>query len=100
MYYSDWTESDQKTLIENMSSLPSGYAFSIWADSFNNKNPLIDQMSSDHVIRYYNHFYHVGPLEENRMEIKEALILSKKSASKINTTLSPRVFQEKTLNEF
>ena len=60
--------------------LSSGFAMSMWLENKYRRNYHIDEFWNDYEIRSFSHFYHVGPSEKLRNEMKEVLIISNENA--------------------
>ncbi len=80
-YYSNWTEEDATELFSALQSLPCGFALSTWKRNKYRANPFLEASHADVVVKTRNHFYHVGPTEDLRNEMIEALVISKSHAS-------------------
>jgi len=74
-YYDTWNEHDELQLVNKVKTLPCGYALSSWVSDGYKENPLIPLHFKDHIIRKVAHQYFVGPKEENRPKMVEALII-------------------------
>ncbi len=75
-YFNTWSEKDEVELGEILKSLPCHFILSTWHSNQFRTNALIDRNWSD--IRFQiitkEHFYHVGPSEDLRHPMVEALI--------------------------
>lgn len=79
-YYNNWNENDALELMYIVKQLSSGFAMSMWLENKYRRNYHIDEYWNDYAIRSYSHFYHVGPSENLRNEMKEVLIISNDNA--------------------
>jgi len=73
-YYNEWSEKDAIDLFECLKSLPCGFALSTWSYNRYRSNPLLPSDESVS-IKTFNHFYHVGPTEDLRNPMVEALVI-------------------------
>jgi len=74
-YIGEWEEDEAAELAERTQNNKAGYAMSMWKENQYRENKHIDEYWDDHVIRTYNHFYHVGSSEDLRNEMNEALLI-------------------------
>lgn len=74
-YYSQWTPSDADDLAATAWGLPCGFALSMWKENRYRSNPHIPESWSEAIIRTKSHFYHVGPTEDLRNSVIEALLI-------------------------
>jgi DNA adenine methylase len=74
-YYNSWGDDEAKLLADRTQELPCGFALSMWLQNRHRHNPHIETCWPGMIIREYNHFYHVGPTEELRNEMIEALVI-------------------------
>lgn len=74
-YYSSWTEADATDLLATLRAQSAGFALSTWAQNRYRRNPQLDQLTPDLTVRTTQHFYHVGPTEDHRNAIEEALLI-------------------------
>jgi|ERR1700677_1247565 len=75
-YFNSWSEADEIELACLLKQLPCGFILSTWHSNEFRKNSLIEQTWNDprfHVL-LREHFYHVGPSEDLRHPMIEALI--------------------------
>ena len=83
-YYNNWSENEAKDLVNTVKQLKSGFAMSMWLENKYRRNNHIDEFWDDYEIRTFSHFYHVGPSENLRNEMKEVLIMSNENAVDVN----------------
>lgn len=76
-YYTRWTDQDAIELAQKSSSLPCGFALSMWKENKYRKNPHLQLWSDFTVERTFAHFYHVGATENLRNSMIEALLIRK-----------------------
>ncbi len=74
-YYNNWTEVDADDLAERLQRTECGFAYSMWLEKF-----------SGFPMFTFSHFYHVGPGEDLRNSMEEALIVSHRHAVDKNET--------------
>lgn len=74
-YYNAWGEDDADNLFKRLRGLPAGFALSTWKENKYRSNPQLEGDMSGVTIRTINHFYHVGPKEELRNMMEEALVI-------------------------
>ena len=74
-YYEQWAESDALELARVAETLPCGFALSMWKENKYRQNPHIVQHWKFAVTRTTTHFYHVGPTEDLRHSMEEALLI-------------------------
>jgi DNA adenine methylase len=75
-YYNSWSDEDEIELADRLKSLPGSFVLSTWHSNEFRTNSIIERAWHD---TFYNmitreHFYHVGPTEERRHPMIEALI--------------------------
>lgn len=75
-YYDIWTEFDLVDLSELLHNIPCGFALSLWLENKYRKNEYVEKLFSDCTVKTFEHFYHVGPTEDLRNSITEALIIN------------------------
>lgn len=75
-YFTCWSEKDTDEIYQWTSNAKCKWALSSWADNGVRENEVIKKWK-DYPIRFFDHYYYIGPKEENRRNIKEVLILSK-----------------------
>ncbi len=75
-YYNSWAEEDEKDLAEDLKKLPCRFVLSTWYQNKYRTNPRIESewSTGDFTINHVEHFYHVGPTEDLRNSMVEALI--------------------------
>ncbi len=74
-YYSRWSQEDSEGLARAARALPCGFALSMWKENRYRRNGHLDLWESFTVERTFSHFYHVGPTEELRNAVIEALLI-------------------------
>jgi DNA adenine methylase len=74
-YYSKWTDGEAVELAEAAWALPCGFALSMWKENRYRVNDHILEHWSEAVLRTEAHFYHVGPTEDLRNPVVEALLI-------------------------
>jgi len=74
-YYDMWTEFDLVDLSKFLHDVPCGFALSLWLQNKYRKNNYVEKFFSDFTIKTFEHFYHVGPSEDLRNAMTEALII-------------------------
>lgn len=92
-YYDAWTEQDAIELAQVTHALPSGYALSMWQENKYRTNTHIDAYWSSAVSRTISHFYHVGPTESLRNEMREVLLIRNGFAQDLSMITSDQVQQ-------
>jgi DNA adenine methylase len=88
-YYNQWDTEDTHHLLEILKRLQCGYALSMWLENPYRQNMIVYYLSQSHVVKVYEHFYHVGAEEKNRNWIREALIIHPDFACMEDTLVSP-----------
>ncbi len=75
-YYSSWAEEDECDLASALKGLPCRFVLSTWYQNKYRTNPKVESEWSGggFTINQFEHFYHVGPTEELRNSMMEALI--------------------------
>lgn len=94
-YYNKWTEKDAIELFESLRSLPCGFALSTWKENRYRSNPFLSSHSEESVVRTHNHFYHVGPTENLRNPMVEALVIKNGFESKEEIGMTSKEIQGK-----
>jgi DNA adenine methylase len=94
-YYNKWTEEDARELFESLKLLPCGFALSTWKKNKYRSNPNLPLDTEELSIRTFNHFYHVGPTENLRNPMEEALIIKNGFESKEETRVNNKEIQGK-----
>lgn len=74
-YYNCWTEAEADHLLLRLRNAPCGFALSTWKQNKYRHNPQLDVDMTGVEIRTTTHFYHVGPTEDLRHEMEEALVI-------------------------
>lgn len=74
-YYNSWTEKNALDLVEWTKTTTSGFALSMWKQNKYRKNTFIDENWNEFEIKTNSHFYFVGPTEDLRNKMEEALII-------------------------
>ncbi len=75
-YYNSWSEHDERDLATALKRLPCRFVLSTWYRNKYRTNPSVetDWRASEFTINTFEHFYHVGPTENLRNSMTEALI--------------------------
>jgi len=73
-YYNQWSERDAADLVQISHSLPCGFALSMWKENKYRSNAYLTHWRGVEQ-RTITHFYHVGPTEDLRNSIEEALLI-------------------------
>jgi len=75
-YFNSWSEEDEETLGDRLSSLPCGFVLSTWHSNEFRTNQAIEKKWRGAPFRVFTkaHFYHVGSSEDLRHPMLEALI--------------------------
>jgi len=74
-YFNSWTLDEAEQLAESARELPCGFALSMWKENRYRKNSHLEEQWSGLCTRTHSHFYHVGPSEDLRNAMLEALIV-------------------------
>lgn len=74
-YYNRWGSQDTQRLMRALKRLPCGYALSMWLENSYRQNLVVHQLGQTHVVKIYDHFYHVGGEEKNRNWVRETIII-------------------------
>jgi DNA adenine methylase len=74
-YHGRWDIDQARDLARATVNLPCGYALSMWLENHYRRNPHIEECWSDHEIREFPHFYHLGASERLRHPMQEALVI-------------------------
>lgn len=74
-YFDEWREQDALELVNWTKTAPAGYAISLWYKNKHRENTFIKEHWPDAVIRTNEHYYFLGPKEELRTSMIEALII-------------------------
>lgn len=74
-YYNQWSEQDAIELAQTVQTLPGGFAISLWKENQYRVNEHIPHYWSSTVERVISHYYHVGPTEDLRKPMDEALLI-------------------------
>ncbi|MBN2304840.1 MAG: Dam family site-specific DNA-(adenine-N6)-methyltransferase [Anaerolineae bacterium] len=75
-YYNGWTDDDARALAEIARVLPCGVALSMWKQNKYRANDHLDECWPGWAERTTAHFYHVGPTEDLRNAVIEALLIT------------------------
>jgi DNA adenine methylase len=75
-YYNSWSEKDERDLTVSLKKLPGKFLLSTWFKNKYRTNPNVarEWNAADFTINTCEHFYHVGPTEDLRNSMTEALI--------------------------
>jgi DNA adenine methylase len=82
-YFNRWREDDATDLLDRLQTLPCGFALSTWKENRYRVNPRVEPLSPGVTMRTFEHFYHVGPSEDRRHAVEEALLIRDGFASRI-----------------
>lgn len=74
-YYGQWSLRNAEDLALAAWGLPGGFALSMWKENRYRSNTHIMECWSKATIRTVSHFYHVGPTEDLRNPVVEALLI-------------------------
>lgn len=74
-YYNQWSEQDAIELAQTVQDLPGGFAISLWKENQYRVNDHIPRYWPQTVERVISHYYHVGPTEDLRKPMDEALLI-------------------------
>lgn len=74
-YYNSWDDREARALARTAQALPCGFALSMWLENRHRRNVHLEECWSGFHLRVFKHFYHVGPTEEHRNEMDEALVI-------------------------
>jgi DNA adenine methylase len=74
-YYNQWAEADATELLQRLRTLPTGFALSTWKENKYRRSPYMASLPDDVTVKTTKHFYHVGPTENLRAEMEEALVI-------------------------
>ena len=74
-YFSLWSQIEADDLASLTRSSPAGYALSMWLENSYRRNTHIEDEWQGTEIRLASHFYHVGPTENLRGSMTEALAI-------------------------
>lgn len=83
-YYNSWDEKDAIDLANKTKSLDCGFALSMWKENKYRNNHHLIKHWGELEFRLFSHFYHIGPTENLRNEIIEALAIKPENASTKN----------------
>jgi DNA adenine methylase len=77
-YFNSWSESDEVELADRLKQLPCNFILSTWHSNEFRTNAMIEKNWSDARFHLFTreHFYHVGPTEDLRHPMIEALIMN------------------------
>lgn len=73
-YYNDWNEQDEADLANILISGKNFFLLSTWHHDRRRENPFIKKYYSNFNVETRDHYYFIGPKEENRYSVAEALI--------------------------
>lgn len=73
-YYNGWTERDEETLFELLSSTKAKFILSTWHHNDWRENEMIGRLWNNFNVVTKDHFYHSGGSIENRKTVVEALV--------------------------
>lgn len=72
-YYNNWTEKDEMDLYDILSNAKFKFLLSTWFRDKHRENPNVEKYKKFNILEK-NHFYFIGPKEENRYAVTEALV--------------------------
>lgn len=75
-YFNGWNESDEANLFHLLDSAKARFILSTWQSNQFRENIFIRRFWSKFPMLVRNHFYYVGPKEENRHPMVEALVMN------------------------
>jgi DNA adenine methylase len=75
-YYNGWDEQADRDLLEKLEELPCRFILSTWHHNRYRSNPLLESLAGlpRFTLSLVEHFYHVGPSEDLRAPMTEALV--------------------------
>lgn len=88
-YFNCWDDTAADALAATLRSLSCGFAYSMWAKNKFRENEHLIRWFSDFEIARQAHFYHVGPTEDLRHEMEEALVITPAYAVKNEPETKP-----------
>jgi DNA adenine methylase len=74
-YYSQWDSRNAEDLATTAWALPCGFAVSMWQENRYRSNNHVLKCWNEAAIRTTSHFYYVGPTEDLRNPVVEALLI-------------------------
>lgn len=74
-YFTQWDAVAAKELAASVRRLSCGFALSMWKENRYRRNEHLDAEWTSFEIRTFDHFYHVGSMEELRNAVREALVI-------------------------
>jgi len=74
-YYNQWANADAEALAVAARGLDCGVALSMWSKNKYRENGHLGEHWAGYTQRTFTHFYHVGPTEDLRNEMTEALAI-------------------------
>ena len=74
-YYNQWSDIEADNLASAVKALTCGFAYSMWKANKYRENSHLTEHFEGYPLETYSHFYHVGPSEDLRNEMEEALVL-------------------------
>jgi len=80
-YYNSFTDGEGDSLAAALVNTPAAFALSMWLENKYRRNHYVDRWFSEYPQRTASHFYHVGPSENLRNGMTEALVLSRHAAA-------------------
>jgi len=75
-YFNSWVDNDADELALTLKSLPCGFAYSMWLRNQYRENEHLLKWFKEYPIVTKSHFYHVGPTENLRNPMEEALVVN------------------------
>jgi DNA adenine methylase len=73
-YYDVWEYYDLRDLARFLANTECKFGLSLWYENRYRKNNDIDELFGEFTVKKHDHFYHVGPTEDLRNAVTEALI--------------------------
>ncbi|MEI7644273.1 MAG: Dam family site-specific DNA-(adenine-N6)-methyltransferase [Chloroflexales bacterium] len=75
-YYSAWSDREEEALYQHLSTMPTPFMLSTWHSNRYRRNTTLDRYASQFTVFTREHFYHVGPSEDHRHAMLEAIVLN------------------------
>ncbi|MBN2519991.1 MAG: Dam family site-specific DNA-(adenine-N6)-methyltransferase [Bacteroidales bacterium] len=97
-YYNSWDENSAIKLATISNQLNCGFALSMWKENKYRRNDHIENHWNGNIIKTFNHFYHVGPNENLRNAMTEALVIKKGFSNEIRKIQKYHEIEECQLN--
>lgn len=97
-YFNSWSEEDANRLAKTAQNADGGFALSMWFKNKYRENTHLQKHWNGNIIRTLNHFYHVGPSEDLRNEMIEALVIKPGYESKNPPNIEKRMKLDQQLS--